>query len=243
MNRTLLSLALSAAFATAPAQAGPLEDRIELLSRQVLVLQGQVSQLRSMLNRDSTGKVVVTATANRNDLVGTDFSTSVGGNASSSFGRALALAVGQSRSTQIGLDDVLTVSGASTSTVNGNWRLNVGGEATSNFARSHSHAIGQSRTTQIGVNDVLSVTGSSTSNVGGNWTLSINGGANQQVANNLAVSAGREILIQAGDQILLRTGDSSLLMKKDGTIVITGKMISAIASGDVVLKGSKVLTN
>lgn len=243
MKTLLLSLAVLAAFAAAPAPAGPLDDRVDLLSKQVLELQAQVNLLRSLLNRDGTGKVIVTATANRSDLVGTDFSTSVGGNASSSFGRSLSLAVGQARSTQIGLDDVLTVGGAGTSTVNGNWRLNVGGEATSNFARSHAHAIGQSRTTQIGVNDVLTVTGSSTSNVGGNWSLSISGSANQQVANNLSVTAAREILMQAGDQITLRTGSSSLVMKKNGEIIVSGVTVRMLASGDVVIKGARVLTN
>lgn len=195
MNRTLLSLALTAAIAAAPAQAGPLEDRIELLSKQLIELQGQVSQLRSMLNRDGTGKVVLTSTANRNDLVGTDFSTSVGGNASSSFGRSLSLAIGQSRSTQIGADEVLTV------------------------------------------------TGGSTSNVGGNWKLSVGGSATQQVSASMGLAVARQLLIEAGDQILLRTGDSSILMKKDGTITISGKLVDVKASGDVLIKGSRIIQN
>ena len=147
MNHTLLSLALSAAFAAAPTQAGPLEDQVELLSRQVLELQDQVSQLRSILNRDSTGKIVVTSTANRNDLVGTDFSTSVGGNAS------------------------------------------------------------------------------------------------QKVAKSLSVAAAREILVQAGDQITLKTGSASIVMRKNGEITISGSTVQVLGSGDVVIKGAKVLTN
>lgn len=195
MNRTLLSLALSAAFVAAPAQAGPLEDRVELLTKQLVELQDQVSQLRSMLNRDGTGKVVLTSTSNRNDLVGTDFSTSVGGNVSSSFGRSLALAVGQSR------------------------------------------------TTQVGVNDLLTVTGSSTSNVGGNWSLNVSGSATQKATNNLSVAAARDLLVQAGDQITLKTGSASILMRKNGEITITGTTIQVLGSGDVVIKGSKVLSN
>ena len=147
MNRTLPALALTAVFACVPAQAGPLEDRIELLSKQVLELQDQVSLLRSMLNRDSTGKVVVTSSANRHDLVGTDFSTSVGGNAT------------------------------------------------------------------------------------------------QRVSNSLSVAAAREILLQAGDQITLKTGSASIVMRKNGEITITGTTIRVLGSGDVVIKGSKVLTN
>lgn len=243
MKHTLITLALLALFAAAPSQAGPLEDRVDLLSRQVLELQGQVSLLRSLLNRDGTGKVIVTSTANRGDVVGTDFSTSVGGNAASSFGRSLSLRIGQSRTTQVGLDDLLTVSGGSTTNVTGNWRLSVNGDATSSFARSQSNAIAQSRTTQIGVNDVLTVAGSSTSNVGGNWSLSVNGSANQQISNSLSVAAAREFLVQAGDQITLRTGSSSMVMKKNGEIIITGVTLRMLASGDVVLKGARILQN
>lgn len=195
MNRILLSLALYAAFAATPAQAGPLEDRIDLLAKQVQELQDQVSQLRSMLGRDSTGNVAFTATTNRKDLVGKDFSTSVGGNANSSYGRSLALAIGQSRSTQVGIDDL------------------------------------------------LAVTGSSTNNVGGTWRLNVSGDAIQQVSNNLSTSVAREILIQAGDRVLLKTGDSSILMKKDGTITISGNVVDVKASGDVLIKGSRIIQN
>lgn len=195
MNRTLLVLALLAAFAAAPTQAQNLQERVETLSKEVVELRDQVALLRSMLSRDSTGNVTVTSTTNRKDQVGNDFSASVGGNASSSF------------------------------------------------ARSVASTIAQSRSTQVGGNDLLTVTGSSTSNIGGNWNLSVNGSAAEQVANSLSVSAAREILFKAGDQITLKTGDSTLVMKKDGSIAISGKTFSVNASGDVVIKGSKVLTN
>ena len=53
------------------------------------------------------------------------------------------------------------------------------------------------------------------------------------------------------DEITLKTGDASITMKKDGTIQIKGKditiigsgKISAKASGDMVLKGSKIAEN
>lgn len=195
MNVKLMPLALLAAFAAAPLQAGPLEDRVDALSSQVLELQGQVAQLRSMLNRDAAGTVLVTSNGSRKDAVGVDFQTSVGGNASSSFGRALTLAVAQSR------------------------------------------------TTQIGAGDALTVTGSSTSNVGGNWKLSVSGTVLQQASGNMSFAGAREILIQAGDQITLKTGDSTLVMKKDGSIAISGRTISVTGSGDVVIKGAKILQN
>jgi type VI secretion system secreted protein VgrG len=57
--------------------------------------------------------------------------------------------------------------------------------------------------------------------------------------------------VTAGDSISLTTGKASIVMKKDGTITINGKdigikgsgKITAKASGDMVLKGSKIGEN
>ncbi|MBK8309715.1 MAG: hypothetical protein IPL04_01310 [Chitinophagaceae bacterium] len=51
------------------------------------------------------------------------------------------------------------------------------------------------------------------------------------------------MMIEASDEIVIKTGSSSILMKKDGTIIINGKNISVKGSGDVTIKGSKVLDN
>jgi type VI secretion system secreted protein VgrG len=65
------------------------------------------------------------------------------------------------------------------------------------------------------------------------------------------LTAGKTITIEAKDAITLKTGSATLSMKKDGTIVIEGKditlkgsgKIDVKASGNVTVKGSKIMNN
>lgn len=58
-------------------------------------------------------------------------------------------------------------------------------------------------------------------------------------------------MIEAGDQITIKTGSASITLKKDGTIQLKGKDITVSgsgkigikASGNVVVKGSKIAEN
>ena len=72
-----------------------------------------------------------------------------------------------------------------------------------------------------------------------------------QVGKDLAVTVAKNIVIDVADSFTLRVGSASLTLKKDGTIILKGKdisidgsgVINVKASGDVVIKGSKILQN
>ena len=75
---------------------------------------------------------------------------------------------------------------------------------------------------------------------------------NTQVKAALAEpGAGRVLVVDAGGELAIGSGSSSATLRKDGTIRIDGKditidgsgTIQVKASGDVVIKGSKVLEN
>ncbi|HMU46854.1 MAG TPA: hypothetical protein PKC72_10825 [Chitinophagaceae bacterium] len=53
----------------------------------------------------------------------------------------------------------------------------------------------------------------------------------------------KRVLIQAEDEIVIKTGQASIILKKDGSIQIKGSDIKITGSGDVILKGKKVLQN
>lgn len=114
-----------------------------------------------------------------------------------------------------------------------------------------STAIGASSTVQVGANSDTAIVGSQRTqigqsrsvNVGGNDQLQVIGSVTHQVGVNLGIAVGKAIVIDAGDQITLKTGESSIVMKKDGTITINGKFVDIKSTGDVLIKGSKILAN
>jgi hypothetical protein len=67
---------------------------------------------------------------------------------------------------------------------------------------------------------------------------------------SLVIDCNR-LLASADNEVVLKTGSASIALKKDGSITISGKdiaiqasgKIDAKASGNVVLKGSKILQN
>jgi hypothetical protein len=54
---------------------------------------------------------------------------------------------------------------------------------------------------------------------------------------------GTSVAVRAGREMRFEVGDASLVLKSNGDIVLKGKSISIEASGNLRLRGSKVLTN
>jgi uncharacterized protein (DUF2345 family) len=65
------------------------------------------------------------------------------------------------------------------------------------------------------------------------------------------INREKKVTIEASDEIVLKTGGASITMKKDGTIMISGKDITISGagkvdfkgSGDVIMKGKKIMEN
>lgn len=57
------------------------------------------------------------------------------------------------------------------------------------------------------------------------------------------ITAEKKVLIQAEDEIVIKTGKASIVLKKDGSIRINGSDIHVTGSGDVIMKGKKILEN
>jgi type VI secretion system secreted protein VgrG len=99
------------------------------------------------------------------------------------------------------------------------------------------------RIASVGANETITIAGNRTVSVGGNDVTSIVGVQQATV--------GKKFLLEAADEIDLRVGSARLLMRKDGTIVLSGHNITIQAtskiniksSGDVIIKGSKVVQN
>ncbi|MEN3332482.1 MAG: type secretion system secreted protein VgrG [Blastocatellia bacterium] len=175
--------------------------------------------------------------------IGNDRTESVGGNESISVAKNRTHLVSENenktvtlmRTHTVGINEAITVGAAQEVTVGTMRIVTVGINQDVNIGSDLSESIGSNRTEEIGSNHEVTVEENSSTTVGKNKLLKV----------------GKEITIDAGDQVLIQTGKASILMKKDGTINIQGKDITikgsgtivGKASGDIVLKGTKILEN
>ena len=172
---------------------------------------------------------------NENITIGKDRTESVGSNES--------ISIGSSRTESVGKDESITIAS--------NRSESVGSDESVSIGKDQTVSVGNSRTLSVGKDESISVAANRTDSIGKNEETTVGKDRRVSVANDDALSVGKRLLIDAGDQITIQTGSASITMKKDGTIVIKGKditldasgKINGKASGDIVLKGSKVTQN
>jgi type VI secretion system secreted protein VgrG len=71
---------------------------------------------------------------------------------------------------------------------------------------------------------------------------SISGKHAETVTKEYSLTA-KKVTITADDMITINTGSASIQMKKNGDITIEGKTINIKGSGNVIIKGQKILEN
>ncbi|MEI8720148.1 type VI secretion system Vgr family protein [Mesorhizobium sp. ISC11] len=188
-------------------------------------------------NHTQTVGIVQTVSvgAARVDTVGASETRSVAGVQKNTIGatRSVSVALGQSH--DIGASDSWTIKSNQTVKVNGNQTFNVDGDLTS--------TIGKGRAAKITADDGTQVDGA--------HSLKVGKGSAIDVAEDMSIASGKNIMINGKDSITFECGNASITMKKDGTILIQGKdiaikgsgKIDVSASSNVSIKGSNVHNN
>ena len=93
--------------------------------------------------------------------------------------------------------------------------------------------------------------GNDTLAVGTDLSISIGRNRVETVGRSSLLTVGKQLRVEAADEIALVVGAASIVLKKDGSITIRGKNIDLIgtgkinvkASGDLALKGRKIVDN
>jgi type VI secretion system secreted protein VgrG len=161
----------------------------------------------------------ITVSGNRTESVAKDETITISKNRSETVGENESISIGKDRTVAVGKNQTLNVAKIESTSVGENRSLDVGKDETINIGKNQSLSVAETRTTSVGKDDTISI--------------------------------GKKLTIDVGDQITIQTGSASILMKKDGTITIKGKditlqgsgKINVKASGDVIVKGSKVAQN
>ncbi|MCA8950136.1 MAG: type VI secretion system tip protein VgrG [Planctomycetes bacterium] len=184
----------------------------------------------------------ITIGANRTENVGSNETITIGSNRTENVGSNETITIGANRSENVGSNETVTIAMLRTHSIGVNDMLNVGA--------AQEVSIGGLRALTIGAADTVSVGGARTTTIGGGDTISAKT-RKQDIAENDQVSIGKSLAIDVGEQIVLQTGQAKILMKKDGSILLEGKdikikasgKIEAAASGELKLKGSKIVQN
>ena len=209
----------------------------------------------------------ITIGVDRTESVGANEKISIGSNRTETVGANESITVALTRTRNVGINEMVNVGGAQEITVGGLQAVTVGltraktigVSETVNIGTTQSINVGAAQTVNVGASQSTTIAAGQTTKVGADLSETIGKNHSENVADdrsasigkNDALKVGKVLAIEAGDEIAIKTGSASIVMKKDGTITIQGKDITIKgsgkiveeASGDMVLKGSKILQN
>ena len=209
----------------------------------------------------------ITIGVNRKEKVGANETVSVGANRSVSVGASETKKVALQRTHLVGINETIGVGGAQeigigafqaivvgayqTTNVGGYQSNNIGAAQSTNVGAAQSTKVAAARSIKVGAAQTVDITGNASMKVGADESRAVTGGRSASIGKDDSLKVTNNLVIDAGDSVTIKTGSASITMKKDGTIHIKGKditiegsgKINVKASGDIVMKGSKILQN
>jgi len=136
------------------------------------------------------------------------------------------LTVDHDRSKIIKHDENSTIENDRNKTVNNNQTETIKNNKTIDVGKDHNETISANMTIQV-EKDLQEA---------------VRGKYLQDVTKEYGLHA-KTITVDADDKIIIKTGAAQIVMKSNGDITLSGKTININASANVVIKGSKVITN
>jgi len=194
-------------------------------------------------------EVYIHAQKDMNTLVDNNQSTQVGANQSLKVGKDQTLSVTGQVTIDIGKDQIESIGKNLTQSVTDNQTLSVGGNRSLDVSKNSQESVGGDRSVDVTGNAQESVGKDATINVSGKYTLQVDKDLAIESAKNgqLTISkkaalSAEEIVIEGKKSITLKQGAAKIVLK-DGKVTIEASKITLKSSGDLILKGSKIVQN
>ena len=159
-----------------------------------------------------------TVDVDQKEMIGKNKTIQVGVNHSESIGSNMTINVGANETETVAINKAETIGAAKELTVGGGYQVTVGAAKNQVIGGAKSESVGKSKDVSVGES------------------------YSEQVAKAHSLKA-KTVTIDADDQITFKTGKAQISMKKNGDITISGKNIRIKGSGNVVIKGKKILQN
>jgi type VI secretion system secreted protein VgrG len=185
----------------------------------------------------------ITIGANRAEMVGSNESISIGANRTITVGSNETATVAVQRTHTVGANESIAIGAAQ--------EIAIGAAQTVAIGAVQTVTVGADQTIDVGAKRTLTIGSDLATTIGKNETRTVAEARSTDVGKDDTLKVGKNLVIEAGESVTIKTGDASFTMKKDGTIQIKGKDITITgsgkigikASGDMVLKGSKIAQN
>ncbi|MBS1816328.1 MAG: type VI secretion system tip protein VgrG [Acidobacteria bacterium] len=193
----------------------------------------------------------VTIDGNRTEKVLKNESVTVVQNRSVLVSQSETKSVSIQRTHSVGANETITVGGAQEVAVGGVQSTTVGAMQSNSIGGNQSTNVGGNRSVTVGGGQSLSIGAGLSVTVAKDEAHNVQGGRTTDVAKDDKLTIEKKFIVTANDSIMFTSGDASIVLKKDGTITIKGKditiegsgKINAKASGDLIMKGSKIAQN
>jgi type VI secretion system secreted protein VgrG len=179
----------------------------------------------------------------KNQDIGHDETLHVGNDRTKNVDKNQTETIGENKTISVGKDHSESIGGSASITVDKDLSLTVGKSRTESIGTNHSETIGSNSDITVGKNQSINVGEKQTESIGKDYELTV--GANNKISidKDLSITVGKNTVINSGDSLTLKCGSASIVMKKNGAIQIEGKDINIKASGNIVMKGSKISQN
>jgi len=144
--------------------------------------------------------------------------------------------------TMVENDETLTVDNDRTKTVKNDENSTIENDRNKTVNNNQTETIKNNKTIDVGKDHKETIQANMTITVDKDLKESIRGKYLENVTKDYGLSA-KTITMNADDKIIIQTGSAKIVMKSNGDITLSGKTINIKGSGNVVIKGSKVITN
>lgn len=144
--------------------------------------------------------------------------------------------------TMVENDETLTVDNDRTKIINNDENSTIENDRNKTVNNDQTETIKNNKTIDVGNDHTEAIQANMTISVDKDLKESVRGKYQENVTKEYGLKA-KTITMNADDEIIIKTGSAKIVMKSNGDITLSGKTINIKGSGDVVIKGSKVITN
>jgi type VI secretion system secreted protein VgrG len=220
-------------------------DRTETVDNdETITIHGNRTEV---VDKDET----ITIHMNRTEQVDKDESIVIQGHRNIIVSKTENATVSLQRSHTVGINETITVGAAQEVSVGGAQAITVGAIQATTVGGDQTNAVGGARSVTVGGQQTTTIAKNFNMSVAKDESWKVVGARKTTIGKDDELTVDKKLIVSAADSITFTSGKASITMKKDGTIVIKGKditiegsgKINAKATGNLVMKGSKIQQN